>query len=211
MSTQRRVGQNQEARSFGDLDETGFFWTKKPFGHCDFGDFISDFAGYSQRLPSAELLGAGTSTSVGGRAKEMLNQFRCVATGQTASSLPFSYGRSDLATNSLGFGSCCDWHFCHGLNGSRNADVFYMRRSSTSGSSPARIESRAGYLPEQLPLISPLLSGASGLEDKSSARIAQSALPQAPTGSCPGAERQYGQGNLYFKHAARNTACNFRR
>jgi hypothetical protein len=44
-----------------------------------------------------------------------------------------------------------------------------------------------------------------------SARTMQSALPQVPTGVCPGTERQHGQGNLYLQHAARNAACDFGR
>ena len=47
--------------------------------------------------------------------------------------------------------------------------------------------------------------------DGFSAQTMQSALPQVPTGVCPGTERQHGQGNLYLQHAARNAACDFGR
>ena len=142
-----------------------------------------------------------------------LQKFRRVAFGLTAPSSTFHFeGRMiGLATNSLGFSSCCEWRLRHGFNGSICAASSYMRRSSTSGSSPAFIGSYAGILPEQLPLISPLLSGALEQEYPFSAHTMQSALPQVPMGVCPGTERQHGQGNLYLQYAARNAACDFGR
>jgi hypothetical protein len=164
-----------------------------------------------QRVFNTELAGTENPSSRDAGASGPQKQFRRVATGRTASSLSPQYGRFDLATNSPGFGSRCKWRLRHGLNESRSAAASFLRQAGTSGSFPAIPELRAGFLPEQLPLISPLLSGASGQENQFSARIAQSALPQVPTGICPGTERQHGQGNLYLEHATRNAACHFGR
>jgi hypothetical protein len=68
----------------------------------------------------------------------------------------------------------------------------------------------AGFLPEQLALNSPLLSGASE-RTYGSAPTMRSVLPQVLMGDGPRTERQHGQGNLYLQHAARNTACDIGR
>jgi hypothetical protein len=176
MSTQRRVAQTQR---FASMEKAG-----------------------------TELVGTAipASQDAGGTGPE--KQFRRVVFGLTAPSSTFQFGERmiGLATNSLSFSSCCEWHFRHGFNGSIDA-VSSLMSGGTNGSSPASFGFHAGIFPEQLPLTSPLLSGASEQEDQLSAHTMQSALPRVPTGVCRGTERQHGQGNLYFKHATRNAAC----
>ena len=132
---------------------------------------------YTEKLKT-EFAGIADPTSPDEGISGSKTQFRRAAMGLTASAFHFGNGRIELATNSLSFNSC------------------WERRDSTFG-----------IFPEQLPLISPLLSGVSEPE-RCSAPTKQSALPQIPWSVCPGTERQHGQGNLYFKHAARNAACN---
>ena len=145
----------------------------------------------SQRFISTKLTGIGIPTSLDVRSTDWSQSFRRVADGLTA-----------LATNSLRAGSRCEWRFCHGYIGSWYAGSSSYRSSGMTGSSPASSESvsgfGAGFLPEQLPSISPLLVRVSPLH---------SALPQVPMSMCSGTERQHGQGNLYLQHTARNTAC----
>jgi len=148
---------------------------------------------YTEKI-NTELAGTEDSASPDAGVPGSKKQFRRVALGLTA----------ELATNSLGLSSCCEWNFRNTACG------FFFQEADTNGSSPAFVVRQAGILPKQLPPISPLLSGASELEE-CSAQTKQSALPRVPTSICRGTERQYGQGNLYLKHAARNAACNFGR
>ena len=70
----------------------------------------------------------------------------------------------------------------------------------------------ATFFAPQLSFTSPSLSSASEHEHRISgpygrvfmalAWTVQSASPQVPSGNSSGTERQHGQGNLYFKHAA---------
>ena len=147
-----------------------------------------------QRLLSTELTGAENPSSPDAGVSASQKQFRRAALGLTA----------DLATNSLGFSSCCEWKYW------TTACGLFFQEADTNGSSPAHGVRQAGILPKQLPPISPLLSGASE-QEQFSAQTKQSALPQVPTSICRGTERQHGQGNLYLKHAARNAACHFGR
>jgi hypothetical protein len=148
-----------------------------------------------------ELAGTAIPSSYDAGGTGPLQEFRRVAVGLTAPlSSPLWYGMTGLATNSLSFSSCCEWVFLNSACG------LFDEEADTNGSDPAPRLTWHGNLPEQLPSTSPLLSGASELE-QSSARIMQSALPRVPTGRCPGTERQHGQGNLYLQYAARNAAC----
>ena len=162
-----------------------------------------------QRFNRTKQTGTAVPTSIDDGLSGPQKQFRRVAEGLTASSLRFE--GMGLATNSLG--SRCKWRFCHGTTGSnelQRAAFSFHGQSSTCGSYPARIGFAGGHLPQQLPLISPLLSGNSDQEQRSvscSVRSMQSALPQVLTGACPRTERQHGQGNLYLQHAPRNAAC----
>jgi hypothetical protein len=155
--------------------------------------------------------GIAVPSPVGAGNKVQDSQFRRVAMDLTASS--FRLEGMELATNSLSLDRRCKWRFCHGikgLDGSQGRSSTPHGWSGTGGSSPARTGFPAGHLSQQLPLISPLLSGNSEREQRSaprSARSMQSALPQVLTGVCPRTERQHGQGNLYLQHAARNAAC----
>lgn len=102
--------------------------------------------------------------------------------------------------------NCCKWRFRHGFDERSLSGRLPSWPGHIDGSFPAApgsdMGAAAGSLPEQLRLDSPLLNCVSRL---------QSALPRVPMGKRPGTERQYGQGNLYFKHAARNAACDFGR
>ena len=154
-----------------------------------------------QRLLSTEFAGTQISSSPDAEVAGSEQSFRRVANGLTASPSHFWNGRSELATNSLNSGSRCEW-----ISRANQYRFSPLSRNGANGSSPAGLERPAGVLPKQLPFTSPLLSGAYELERRS-AHIMQSALPQLPTGLCPGTERQHGQGNLYLQHAARNAAC----
>jgi len=168
-----------------------------------------------------EFTGIAVPTSVDDGAKVQERQFRPVAGGLTASTSSIWFGRRELATNSLSFGSSCAWHFGHrsiGFNESRRVVPSHQTWIRTNGSSPAPGVSRAGILPEQLPrklsLTSPLLPGVSEQRQRSascSAFSMQSALPQVLTGVSSRTERQHGQGNMYLQHTARNAACDFGR
>ena len=159
-----------------------------------------------QRFNRTKQTGTAVPTSIDDGLSGPQKQFRRVADGLTASSLRFE--GMGLATNSLG--SRCKWRFCHGTTGSnesQRAAFSYYGQSSTHNSYPARIGFAGGHLPQQLPLISPLLSGISEQEQRSVSCSKQSALPQVLTGACPRTERHHGQGNLYLQHAPRNAAC----
>ena len=147
----------------------------------------------------------------------ILNQHFCrVIFGLTASpsSPQLRIERIGLATNSLSFSSSCQGSRFNGSSNARSAGFTSERWNVRSGSSTApkgppvgrladfRSDRPTGLLPRQLSWDSPLLAGSYNMH---------SALPQVPMSVCSGTERQYGQGNLYVKHAARNAACNLRR
>ena len=147
-----------------------------------------------QRLECTERAGTGMPSSIDHGHTDHLQRFRRVAEGLTVS--PFHSGTQAMATNSLSSGSSWTWRF----------------------------RPHAGLLPEQLPSISPFLSGgfqprqerrgfarAPKVFAETNAEQQQSASPQVLTGVCPRTERQYGQGNLYLQHAARNAAGYFGR
>ncbi|MFC5863881.1 hypothetical protein ACFPT7_16350 [Acidicapsa dinghuensis] len=116
------------------------------------------------------------------------------------------FGPPFQAARSLNAMNCCKWRFRHGFDERSLSGRFPSWLGPIDGSFPAEFGfetgAAAGSLPEQLRFDSPFLNCVSRL---------QSALPWVPMGKRPGTERQYGQGNLYFKHAARNAACDFGR
>ena len=162
------------------------------------------------RVQSKELAGAGSSTSVDVGKTDSRNHFRRVLNGLTASSSMIWIGMTGLATNSLSISSSCQWPNGHGSNELRFAKSSWYRWNGTTGYSPALNGIRA-FIPAglsagadagQLPTDSPLLARV---------LILHSALPQVPRSLISGTERQHGQGNLYFQHAARNAACDIGR
>lgn len=159
---------------------------------------------------STELAGAAMPTPSGAGNVVPKHRFRCVASGFRSSASPSQRGTTVWANGSLGISSRCKWRFGHGQNRTQYAASSCMRLSRTGSSSPALWVSRAGYLPQQLPLISPLLSGAFE-QEQVSAPMSQSALPQVLTSLGSRTERQHGQGNMYLQHPARNAACDFGR
>ncbi len=165
-----------------------------------------------QRLSSSEVAGYESPSSLDEGISGLRRGFRRAEIGLTASRSRPQFGMRELATNSLGFGSGCGWQFCHRARGSneRRDAASLVSGSSVSSSCRRRTDVRSGILSKQLPSISTLLAGVSEQEN-ASARSMQSALPRVPVGDCPGTERQYGQGNLYLKHAARDAAGNFGR
>jgi len=165
-----------------------------------------------QRLVNTKVARNESPSSLDAGVSGLRQSFRCVDLGLTASRSRPQFGMLELATKSLGFGSRCGWRISHRAKGSNEQHdaASLVSGSSLSSSCRMRMDAQSGILSEQLPSISPLLAGASE-QEIASARSMQSALPQVPTGVCPGTERQYGQGNLYLKHAARNAAGNFGR
>jgi hypothetical protein len=150
-----------------------------------------------KRAPGTELTGAGFPASIDAGETELNRDFRRVRHGLTASSSFFR--KTELATNSLDSSSCCEWRVRHGFQALRYAALLDMSERGRRKAAPAE---SAGFFPEQLPSNSPL-----------PARVAplQSAAPLVPPSLGSGTERQHGQGNMHFKHAARNTACDFGR
>jgi hypothetical protein len=122
--------------------------------------------------------------------------------------------RVGLATNSLSFSSSCHRRPENGPDETGFVGFASYRRNGATGSwlvlkglqagslAEFRTGFRAGPLPGQLSLDSPLLAGSFTMH---------SALPQIPMSFGSGTERQHGQGNLYFKHSARNAACDIGR
>ena len=118
------------------------------------------------------------------------------------------FGPAAIAATPLSSISCCEWRSRHGFDESQPAGSFLSEPGKAGDSFPAFPGSDtgsgygAGSPPKQLRLDSPFLICVS---------LLHSASPRVPMGNRPGTERQYGQGNLYFKHAARNAACDFGR
>ena len=144
-----------------------------------------------QRFANTEKVGtelAGTaipsSFDVGGTVS--MQEFRRVACGLTASSFRPQSGRFELATNSLSFSSCCEWVFWIA------AYICLIYEARTRGSSPAPGFTRAGIFPEQLPLISPLLSGASE-QERCTASCSICSMQSAPAAGPDGRAPQDGK------------------
>jgi hypothetical protein len=137
------------------------------------------------------------------------NSFGGFTTHRTAFLVDFFQESPGFAQHSLSISSCCEWQICHGYPGTKGAISSFFEQIGVDGSSPASGFNRAGILPEQLPSISPLLLGNSELDF--SAQATQSALPRVLKGTSPRTERQYGQGNLYLQHTARDAAGDFGR
>jgi hypothetical protein len=168
-----------------------------------------------QRPQSTELTGSWMRSSNDDQLQGPSQIFRRIAYDSTALKTlarPVQLRTAELATNSLSFGSRCTGPIGHRLKGSNEQHdaASPVGRSGLSSSFQARTVAWAGILSEQLPSISPSLQALQS-RNSDSARTMQSALPQVPTGVCPGTERQYGQGNLYLQHASRDAAGNFGR
>jgi len=169
-----------------------------------------------ERAQGTEQTRAVSLTSFDEEGTALHQDFRRVIFGLTASNLSprLRIQGMELATNSLSFSSSCHGRLGHESQDARCAGFVSKRRNGATGCLPASEEVRAGSradsrlklpvvaLPGQLSLDSPLLAGSFSMH---------SALPQIPTGSRLGTERQYGQGNLYLQHAARNAACDIGR
>jgi hypothetical protein len=165
-----------------------------------------------QRPQSTELTGSWIRSSNDDQIQGPSQIFRRIAYDSTASIDPAQFWNVELATNSLSFGSRCTGPIgprVKGSNEQRDA-ASPVGRSGLSSSFQTRTVARAGILSEQLPSISPSLQALQS-RNSDSARNMQSALPQVPTGICPGTERQHGQGNMYLQHASRDAAGNFGR
>jgi hypothetical protein len=165
-----------------------------------------------QRPQSTELTGSWIRSSNDDQLQGPSQVFRRIAYDSTASIGPAQFWNVELATNSLSFGSRCTGPIGHRVKGSneqRDA-ASPVGRSGLSSSFQACTVARTGILSEQLPSISPSLQALQS-RNSDSARTMQSALPQVPTGVCPGTERQHGQGNMYLQHASRDAAGNFGR
>jgi len=168
-----------------------------------------------QRFLNTKPTGVAESSSQDEAIAVSKQQFRRVSNGLTALSGWSLYSRTWDVTNSLSFSSRCEWRSRHGSNETPGEVLSKSRAATAGGFFP---ECQAGSFPQQLPIISPLLSSAfqrrrlclgscePGAPEIS--RSVQSALPQVPMGVGPGTERQHGQGNLYLQHATRNAACN---
>jgi hypothetical protein len=156
-----------------------------------------------QRNP--ERAGAENSPSIDGGSSGLDAQFRPASDGRTASHSGFSSiwtssGR-DLATNSLSLSSSCTWVHGNSLGWLpfykvERHDRFFSRLADFAGwnAIPNSFSaSFSGFLPSYLALPSKPLQVQLDLCIRPCRR---------PDGLCRGTERQHGQGNLYFEHAA---------
>ncbi len=120
------------------------------------------------RLQRWGQVGSGTRSTQNAGSVVLLSSSRDQADGLTASSFHIQYGKTGYVTNSLNSSSRCQWRNCHG----------------------------SGTFSQQLPLISPLLSSAFRLNQRTSGScepkvavsdpVVQSALSQVPKGGLPG-------------------------
>jgi len=133
-----------------------------------------------------ELAGTAIPSSFDAGFAGSQKQIRRVAGGLTASLFRFDNGISELATNSLSFSSCCEWVFWIA------AYICLIYEARTRGSSPAPGFTRAGIFPEQLPLISPLLSGASE-QERCTASCSICSMQSAPAAGPDGRVPQDGK------------------
>jgi hypothetical protein len=154
-----------------------------------------------QRTSSTERTGDPLSPDGG----VLGSSFGCAVRGRTASlsgSFPCGkYGKRELATNSLSFSSSCTWVRrntlgCFLFHEVEQHDRFFSGtaevadRKSLPNSFPS---SFSGFLPSY-----PALPGGhTGVQ-----LFIAVGLAAVPTGLSRGTERQHGQGNLYFEHAA---------
>ncbi len=164
MSTQRQVEQDQKQSAIGAPKPMGFFQVKKAFGQDVVVGDVSELVDRLQRCSRDQGSAAPRSRQNRIQADGLVSS-RSKADGRTAWLSFLAKGVRD-ATNSLNSGSRCQWRFRHG----------------------------SGFSPQQLPLISPLLSSAS-MWNRQAATLheaqpvvfqMQSALPQVPTGGLPG-------------------------
>ncbi len=154
-----------------------------------------------QRPYITELAGTGDSLSLDGGVSVSRVPFRCATDGQTASLTGASFhwtrdGR-EWATNSLSFSSCCSWvqqnsPGCFLLDEVEQNDRFISGHRGNAGWTSFPTASPRAFL---------AFSPPTG-RFRAFRPIDAVGLAAAPNGVCRGTERQHGQGNLYFEHAA---------
>ena len=153
-----------------------------------------------QRPYMTELAGTGDPLSLDGGVSGSQVSFRGATAVRTAwlsgTSRNWTYGQRDWATNSLSFSSCCSWVQRNSLGCVPQHDRFFsgVREYASRNSFPTAS-------PQAFLAFSPPIRRftADTLVSRPTHAVGLAAVP---TGLCRGTERQHGQGNLYFEHAA---------
>jgi hypothetical protein len=153
-----------------------------------------------QRPYMTELAGTGDPLSLDGGVSGSQVSFRGATAVRTAwlsgSSSNWTCGRLDWATNSLSFSSCCFWVQRNSLGCLQQHDRFFSGIADYAGWNHLPAASPQAFL-----AFSPPIRRFTADTQVFRPTIAVG-LAAVPTGLRRGTERQHGQGNLYFEHAA---------
>lgn len=153
-----------------------------------------------QRPYMTELAGTGDPLSLDGVVSGSQVLFRGATAGRTAwlfaSSSNWTRGQRDWVTNSLSFSSCCFWVQRNSLGCLPQHDRFFSGIADDAGWNLLPAASPQAFL-----AFSPPIRRFTADTKVFRPTIAVG-LAAVPTGSSRGTERQHGQGNLYFEHAA---------
>ena len=153
-----------------------------------------------QRPNITELAGTGDPLSPDGGVSGSRVSFRGATTVRTASlnvsSPTWTGDQREWATNSLSFSSCCSWVQRNSLGCLMQHDRFFSGIADDAGWNLFPTASPQAFL-----AFSPPIRRFRADTDVSFPKHAFG-LAAVPTGFCRGTERQHGQGNLYFEHAA---------
>jgi hypothetical protein len=153
-----------------------------------------------QRPYMTELAGTGDPLSLDGGVSGSRVSFRGAIAVRTAwlsgSSSHWTCGQLDWATNSLSFSSCCSWVQRNSLGCLQQHDRFFSGIADDAGWNSIPTASPQAFLAFSPPI-------RRFRADTSVSRPTHAfGLAAVPTGLSRGTERQHGQGNLYFEHAA---------
>ena len=153
-----------------------------------------------QRPYMTELAGTGDPLSLDGGVSGSRVSFRCATAVRTAwlsnSSSNWTRRQPKLATNSLSFSSCCSWVQRNSLGCHWQYDRFFSGIADFAGRNSFPTASPQAFLAFSPPI----------RRFRANTSVSRPThafgLAAVPTGLRRGTERQYGQGNLYFEHAA---------
>ena len=153
-----------------------------------------------QRPYITELAGIGDPLSLDGGVSGSQVSFRGATAVRTAwlsgSSSNWTCGQRDWATTSLSFSSCCFWVQRNSVGCVPQHDRFFSGIADFAVRSSFPTASPQAFLAFSPPI-------RRFRADTSVSRPTHAfGLAAVPTGLSRGTERQHGQGNLYFEHAA---------
>jgi hypothetical protein len=153
-----------------------------------------------QRPYMTELAGIGDPLSLDGGVSGSRVSFRGATAVRTAwlsgSSRNWTRGQRDWVTNSLSFSSCCSWVQRNSLGCLRQHNRFFSGIADDAGWNLLPTAS-----PQAILAFSPPIRRFRADTQVFHPTIAFG-LAAVPTGLPRGTERQHGQGNLHFEHAA---------